>query len=132
MPIQVRVRDETVNGQSTHELTLDFLTERITVRELIRSRVYQEVKDHNVAANQGDFRGLVQPAGAEEVLNDPKRRSARPIDWQKQFEVALQAFGRSGYLILVDDRQVERLDEEIELTAETQVSFVKLVPLVGG
>jgi hypothetical protein len=26
---------------------LDFLTERITVRELIRSRVYQEVKDYN-------------------------------------------------------------------------------------
>jgi hypothetical protein len=34
--------------------------------------------------------------------------------------------------MLVDDRQVEDLDEEIELRVSTEVSFVKLIPLVGG
>ena len=38
---------------------------------------------------------------------------------------------RNGQL-LVDNRQVESLDEEIELKVATEVSFIKLVPLVGG
>lgn len=50
--------DETTSGETTNELTLDFLTEHITVRELIRSRVYQEVKDYN-AQKCEFFRGLV-------------------------------------------------------------------------
>jgi len=41
MPTTLVVRDETTGGQTTNELSLEFLTERIDVRELIRSRVYQ-------------------------------------------------------------------------------------------
>ena len=33
---------------------------------------------------------------------------------------------------LVDDRQVDDLDQEIVLTPDTDVRFLKLVPLVGG
>jgi hypothetical protein len=33
---------------------------------------------------------------------------------------------------LVGHRQAERLDEEFEVKVDTEVSFVKLVPLVGG
>ena len=43
-----------------------------------------------------------------------------------------QAFTRNGFFVLVGDRQVESLDEELELKVDTDVSFVKLVPLVGG
>jgi hypothetical protein len=32
----------------------------------------------------------------------------------------------------VDDRQVDTLDDEIALRPDTTVSFLKLVPLVGG
>ena len=37
---------------------------------MIRSRVYQEVQDHNARRAQ-TFRGLVKPEGAEAALNDP-------------------------------------------------------------
>jgi len=53
----VTVRDETL-GEITGELTLGFLTERVTARELIRSRVYQKVSEYN-ARQGGVFRGLV-------------------------------------------------------------------------
>lgn len=132
MSVTLTVRDETASGASLHELALEFLTERITVRELIRSRVYQEVKDHNVRAAASDFRGLVQPEETERTLNGVKPRSARQIDWKRQFDVALEAFERKGFLILIDDRQATRLDEEITITPGVSVSFVKLVPLVGG
>jgi hypothetical protein len=41
------VHDRAVDGTARGELTLELLTERITVRELIRSRVYQEVTEYN-------------------------------------------------------------------------------------
>src|SRR5437870_3899414 len=47
MAATLTIRDESAGGKTLHELTLDILTERITVRELIRSRVYQEVQDFN-------------------------------------------------------------------------------------
>ena len=86
MPVTVTIRDETQTGKTINELSLDVLTERITVRELIRSRVYQEVQDYNLRAAMQPFRGLVQPAEREQALN-PVRRAHRPIDWRRQFEV---------------------------------------------
>lgn len=134
MATTLAVFDETMTataGDSLPVLVLDFLTERITVRELIRSRVYQEVKDYNV--RQGDlFRGLVQPSATEQTLNGYRFKQPRKIDWEEQFELALKAFDRNGFVVLVDDRQAESLEDEIVIQPGTKVSFLKLVPLVGG
>ena len=110
---------------------LDFLTERITVRELIRSRVYQEVKDYNTKRTEY-FHGLVQPTEAEQTLNGFRMRKPRQIDWEKQFDRAIAAFQGNGFIILVDDEQVTELEEEIAITPDATVTFLKLVPLVGG
>lgn len=131
MSYTLTIRDESVTGSDQHEWSLDFLTEQITVRELIRSRVYQEVGDYNLRAGQEvTFRGLVQPSREEAVLNSAPK--PRQLDWKRQFEVALEAFERGGFLILVDQRQATDLDEKIEIRTGTAVSFVKLTPLVGG
>jgi hypothetical protein len=127
----ITIRDETLTGQSIAEYPLDLLTERVTVRELIRSRVYQEVQDYNRRQPE-TFRGLVQPTDAEQTLNGFRVRDHREIDWKQQFERACDAFERNGFFVLVDDRQPESLDEEITVGPDTRVSFVKLVPLVGG
>jgi hypothetical protein len=126
------ISDQTATGKSVGETVVEFLTERITVRELIRSRVYQEVQDYNRRKPEA-FRGLVQPDEAERALNgDYRMRSSRDVDWRAQFERACDAFERNGFFVLVNDRQAETLEEEIVLGAETRVAFVKLVPLVGG
>ena len=44
----------------------------------------------------------------------------------------LDAFGRSGFLILVNNKQAQSLEEEFAIGHGTQVSFVKLTLLVGG
>lgn len=131
MPATLTVRDESTDGKTFHEFALEVLTERITVRELIRSRVYQEVQDYNLRQS-GPFRGLVQPTDIERSLNDPKQRKARRIDWKQQFERAVEAFESRRVLILVNDRQVDSLDEEIEVRPDTTVTFLKLTLLVGG
>ena len=131
MPATLTIHDETAAGQKTNTFTLDCLTERMTVRELIRARIYQEVQDYNQKAPEY-FRGLVEPTNAERVLNGYKLKARRKIDWQEQFQRALEAFGRNGFFVLVGDKQAESLDQEFEIKVDTEVSFVKLVPLVGG
>jgi hypothetical protein len=131
MAVAIAIRDETTSGTVLHEWTLDVLTERITVRELIRSRVYQEVQDYNLRLPDV-FRGLVQPSGSEKTSVGYKLLKGRRIDWQPQFEKALTAFESNQVVILVNERQAESLDEEIFIAPGTQVSFLRLTPLVGG
>ena len=131
MPATLTIHDESTSGQHTNTFTLDCLTERMTVRELIRARIYQEVQDYNLKQPEY-FRGLVEPTEAERTLNGYKLRKRRQIDWQEQYNRALEAFSRNGFFVLVGDKQADRLDDEFEVKAETEISFVKLVPLVGG
>ena len=125
------VYDESTGGERTHALDLRFLTARITVRELLRKRVFEEVQEYNVKQPE-HFRGLVQPTDAERVLNGYRLRERRRIDWEEQYERAVEAFVKNGFFILVGNRQVESLDEEITIRVDTEVSFIRLVPLVGG
>lgn len=136
MSVTVKICDETTSGDIYHEFPIEFPSERITVRELIRERVYQEVQDFNRKQDQQIFQGLVQPTDTERVLNGkrPEYRLAkhRPLEWKSQYEKAIEAFSRNGFFILVDDHQAETLDQEFEVTPKSQISFVKLTLLVGG
>ncbi|MEZ4523563.1 MAG: hypothetical protein R3A46_18250 [Thermomicrobiales bacterium] len=129
--MQLTVFDETTTGERRAGPTLDFLTERVTARELIRSRVYQEVTEHNARQQMGKPR-LVEPAPEERSLNGEGRATGKRVDWERQFELALRAFEGNGFLLFAGDRQLLDLDEEIEVQPETDVTFLRLVPLVGG
>lgn len=131
MNVALTVNDETVGGERIQQWSLEFLTERITVRELIRSRVYQEVQDFNLRRPEL-FRGLVQPTDAEQALNGYKVPRGRQIDWRGQYEKAVEAFEQNQVIILVGDRQVASLDEEIVIAPGTEVTFLRLVLLAGG
>jgi len=131
MTTTLTIRDETAAGQTLHQWSLEFLTERVTVRELIRSRVYQEVQDYNLR-KPTVFRGLVRPADAQVLPEGFRLPSGRQIDWKAQVEKAYTAFEQNRVLILVGNRQAESLDEEIEIRPGTEATFVQLVPLVGG
>jgi hypothetical protein len=131
MPTTLTIHDETTSGQKTNTFTLACLTEKMTVRELIRARIYQEVQDYNQKEPEY-FRGLVEPSAAERVLNGYKLKAKRKIDWEEQFKRALEAFDRNGFFVLVGNRQAESLDEQFDVKVDAEVAFVKLVPLVGG
>ena len=127
----VTIRDETLNGESLGEWALEVTAERITVREVIRSRVYQEVQDYNLRSGT-TFRGLIQPEEAEKALNGNEPKKHRPLDWKRQFDRAVEAFEKNQVLILINDRQAESLDEEFVVGGQTRVTFLRLTLLVGG
>ena len=131
MAVTVTIHDELPYGKVVNQIAFVVQDEHISVADLIRRRVHAEVQLYNLS-EPGYFNGLVQPTDAEITLNGYKMRQRRQIDWEQQAEMAVQAFEANGFFILVNDHQVESLAETLTITPETQISFIKLVPLVGG
>lgn len=125
------IKDESATGKIINTLELSIQNEIVTVREIIKHRVFAEVEKYNQQASEY-FHGLIQPSGAEQTLNGYKMQNRKFIDAEKQYLTALDAFQKNGFFVLIDNQQVEKLDEEVLLQENTVVSFIKLVPLVGG
>lgn len=129
--MKLTIQDESMTGKLLHQLILEVESETITVQELIRARVYAEVEAYN-DKKPGLFNGLVQPEEAERVLNGYSLKKNRNIDAEKQYYIALNAFQKNGFFMLVDNYQIGDLEEPIIVGDDTKVSFVRLTPLVGG
>ncbi|MEV0648541.1 hypothetical protein AB0I28_25090 [Phytomonospora sp. NPDC050363] len=127
----VTFRDESMTGKTLAEFDVPDLPSRISVGELIRLRVREEVARYNAAPSR-HFQGLVKPTDAEVELNGYRLAEPRRLDWERQADAALEAFGRNGFIVLVGDRQVESPQDEVDLDADPLIAFVRLVPLVGG
>jgi len=123
--------DEAPGAQRREALKITLWSEKVTARELIERRVRHEVEIYNRTTPE-IFQGLVQPTDAEQILNGWRMNTPRLLDAERQIARALDAFRHSRILLLVDDRQVETLDEEVLLTRDAEVCFYKLLPLVGG
>ncbi len=131
MAATLTIRDETPGAQSFREWSLEVLTERLSVRELIESRVYQEVQDYN-RRQPAEFHGLVQPSDAERTLNGCRLKKPRQLDWHEQRDRAIAAFESNQILVLINDRQAESLDQQFDVKPGTEVTFLRLALLVGG
>lgn len=131
MPATLTIRDETPGATSFREWSLEVLTERLSVRELIESRVYQEVQDYN-RRQPAEFQGLVQPSDAERTLNGCRLKQPRQLDWHEQRDRAIEAFESNQILVLINDRQAESLDQQFDVKPGTEVTFLRLTLLVGG
>jgi hypothetical protein len=106
---------------------LRLASERITLRELFARRIEEEVAALN--AGSDTMQPLVVPTEREQSLNS---RSRKLIDAGRQLAAAIEAFERNRILVVVDKQQVLDLDQPLIITPDSEVRFIKLVPLVGG
>ncbi|MEM9829010.1 MAG: hypothetical protein AAF944_00150 [Bacteroidota bacterium] len=125
------IYDRTFFGENVGEVQITVGSEVTTVREIINARVEAEVSDYNQRQAQY-FQGLVQPNEAEQTLNDFRLKKRQKIDPEQHAYLALDSFLKNQYFVLIDDVQAESLDQEVTLHPETEISFLKLTPLVGG
>lgn len=132
MSARLEIRDESGSGKVLDTFFLVMPNTRTTVREIIATRVQHEVDVYNRKEGSDVFRGLVMPEGAELALNGFKLKKRRSIDAEQQIARALEAFGRNAFFVIVDDAQVDDLEQVVEISPLTKVSFVRLVQLVGG
>lgn len=132
------VDEELGTSRKKSVMTLDCLTESMSLREIVRARIYQEVAEYNHSLREGTLPEiatmLIQPTLAESMLNKPKdkARKRKMVNWEEQFQVACDSFEQNGFFVLVGDHQAESLDDEFITKVDTDVTFVKLVMLAGG
>ena len=129
--MNITVSDITTSGDILNKISLDIQNEKTTLREIISSRIHSEVIEYNKNLSEF-FNGLVQPKDSEKTLNGYKLKKKRVLDPEKQAYIALESFSKNGFFVLVDNKQVSDLNEELIVTDLTPVQFVKLTPLVGG
>lgn len=131
LAMNIIIKDDSLTGKTQNQIHLEVSEETCTVKELIKKRIFQEVANYNNRRPEY-FKSLVQPTDAEQTLNGYRFREKRQVDPEKQYYLALDAFLKNGFFILVNDQQVEGLENELQLVDNMEVSFVKLTPLVGG
>ena len=129
--ISVTIKDETSAGKAFNTVKIELPTSLVTVQEIIEKRVIAEVNEYNKKRNENYF-GLVQPDGAEVILNGFRLQKFRTIDAKKQIEIAKHAFLNNGFFMLIDNIQAASLEQTFVLHNQSEISFVKLTPLVGG
>src|SRR5437660_4783045 len=98
MPLTLSLHDETTSGESRSAGIFQFDDAKLTLREIIRLRVEQEVARFN-NADYEMFQGLVQPEESERVLKGVRTRPV--LDAQKQFAKAIAALKGNGFLVLL-------------------------------
>ena len=123
----VPARTEVPGGGPATEFDLEVLTEELTVRELLRAWVHQTTKDDYARrVQEREARIDAAPHGRADL------RAVRAVDPEQAFEQALRAFEGNGVLVLVGEKQVQTLDERVVVRPGDAVTFLRLVPLVGG
>ncbi len=130
--MELHIKDQNFAGKILDEILIQIEQEKITVAELIRLRVEQEVAKYNTCVEK-ESQGFEN--AKENALN--AQTNARPlnrklVDPEQEVYRTLEAFQQNQLFIMVDDRQIENLEDEIMLNQHTDVSFVQLTPLVGG
>ena len=76
--------------------------------------------------------GLPAAMTARELVRLRVRFDAPGPGWEERAESACAAFARNGFVMIAGDRQVDDLDDVIDLARVAEVSFIQLIPLVGG
>lgn len=131
----LHIYDETPGTARILAGTVTLSSERVKVREIIRRRIEEEVKEYN-RWKEGLFQGFIQPSQSEPLVNGKivhyELEEGRAIDLEEQIDVAMKSFGSKGFHLLFDNREVEGLDEDVVLTGNNTATFVKFAPLIGG
>lgn len=131
--MQLTIQKETFAGKILDKIALEIHQESLTVAELIRLKVEQEVKQHNetlLKENQG-FQNATEQR-LNQSANYPPQIQRKLADPEKEAYRAWEAFQNNQVFLLIDKKQAESLEQEILLSKDTQISFMELMPLVGG
>jgi hypothetical protein len=117
----ITIQDETFN-RTQPAWKLKIQEDVSSLREIIRSRVYQSVSEYN-ARQRRDLLGL--------VLSDPQISEPIPLDWEEQYQQALQDFSKRRFIVLVNGCQIIDLDKSLHLSEATAIWFFLLAPLAS-
>jgi hypothetical protein len=116
-------------------LDLRLASERVSAREIIRSRVAAEVEEIKLRKQKSGHSYIIARAASERELNvigAHGQGKATSLDVEAEVANAVAAFSRRRFIMLLDGFQIDDLDHMVGLRPESEVVFVHLLPLKGG
>lgn len=140
MLTQLSIVEKVVGRTQRQAFTLRLASERISARDIVAKHVRDEVdrlnnlarrkhSDHDRVASflVGDHSHEL-----ERKLNKPNRKNPKVLEPSKEVEAALNAVEAKQVIVLFDDLEVEDLDADLTVTDQSKITFLRLVPLIGG
>lgn len=142
MPVIQLEFQSTLASTPASSLSLSWLENEMTAAELIRRTVTEQCRQLAERHGRADARARI----ARQYLSDAdidrmqqEGRIAMPAttvesdpDTATETAIALEAFRRRRFLLLVGERQIRAEDDIITLTPHQPIRFVRLIPLQGG
>ena len=107
------------------------------LRELIGTVVRSEVAAFRMRQLDGRLLQVLSPEQIALGSETGKIASGgseldQQVDEETAVATAVEAFGDGLYFIFINDEQIESLDATVEITPDSTMLFVRLVPLIGG
>ena len=137
---QLSIVEKIVGQTEPQAFTLRLASERVSARDVVAEHVREEVDrlndlarrrhaDHDRVASflVGDHSHPV-----ERRLNSSVGKGPRLLDPEREIKAALDGIQNRQVIVLFDDFEVEDLDADLTVTDESKVTFLRLVPLIGG
>jgi hypothetical protein len=109
----------------------------LTLKDLILHIVLEEIEAFRIRQQE---RRLVKVLSPEEIRQGVQRGKIdmggqeiiSAVDVEAAIENAWQSFADGFYFVFIDDKQIETLDSLVNLNDNSEVIFLRLIPLVGG
>ncbi len=134
MGFAVRAFDEAPGQGRRPVVGLRVVSRQVSAADLIRHRVDLALAD---LPETESIDTAARHAHPDEIALHPDRHVRRRLPFtpptpEVAHTKALAAFSSGKILLLVNERQIEDPDALIGLTDDTEITFLRLVPLVGG
>jgi hypothetical protein len=109
----------------------------LALKDLLASIVRSEIDGFRTRQEERCLLKVLTPAEIEAGIARGKidsggRDSLQEVNEEEAIQNALQAFEDGFYYVFIDDIGIESLDSPVSLTDNSQILFLRLVPLVGG
>jgi hypothetical protein len=158
LEVQSRIVGTPTNVSPLDPILIELLEQRITVAELIRrvveeqirhliikrslnsedvqyalARQYLSASEVQTQAEQGRIRLSARPPKKATKVNlEDETDSYNGINSESEIQKALDAFQTNQYYVLINGEPAKQLDEMLTFDVDTKISFVRITPLVGG
>lgn len=109
----------------------------LTLRDLIAAVVRAEVKGFQVRQEQQKLQQFLSQEAIAHGLAQGKvtmgdRNFEQAVNPEAAVDTAILGFIDGLYYVFLDDEQQENLDATVHLTADSRLTFIRLVALAGG
>lgn len=109
----------------------------ITLRSLLTHIVHAEVEAFRSRQSQRRLLNILSPEQIQLGLAQGKIESGgseldQAVEVEEAVEAALEAFTDGFYYVFLDEQQIEDLEAKVVLNQQSELLFLRLVPLVGG